>query len=61
MERGLLQLILAGGATSGACVQAPQVQQIRIAPQSTRECPSVTPSPPAGTDEVLPAPKSGNF
>jgi len=33
VERGVRQLVVAGGETSGACVQALDIRQMRIGPQ----------------------------
>ena len=33
VERGVRQLVVAGGETSGACVQALGISQLRIGPQ----------------------------
>lgn len=62
VERGVRQLVVAGGETSGACVQALAVTQMRIGPQ-------IDPGVPwchahcdtAGRDGVHLALKSGNF
>ncbi|WP_245176059.1 3-oxo-tetronate kinase [Cupriavidus sp. AcVe19-6a] len=62
VERGVRQLIVAGGETSGACVQGLQVQQMRIGPQIDPGVPwCYAPSPAAGSDGVMLALKSGNF
>ena len=62
VERGVGQLIVAGGETSGSCVQALEVTQLRIGPQ-------IDPGVPwchATTGGARPVPlhvalKSGNF
>jgi uncharacterized protein YgbK (DUF1537 family) len=59
VDRGVRQLVVAGGETSGACVQALQVTQLRIGPQ-------IDPGVPwcharAGDAGLHLALKSGNF
>ena len=62
LERGVARLLVAGGETSGACVQALQVAQLQIGPQ-------IDPGVPwcfarggvAGADGLHLALKSGNF
>ncbi len=62
IERGVRQLIVAGGETSGACVQALGVEQMRIGPQIAPGVPWChAASPAAGTDGLHLALKSGNF
>ncbi|VVE12824.1 3-oxo-tetronate kinase [Pandoraea cepalis] len=62
VERGVRQLIVAGGETSGACVQALEVQQMRIGPQIDPGVPwCYALSPAAGTDGLMLTLKSGNF
>ncbi|MFC4342847.1 3-oxo-tetronate kinase [Cupriavidus numazuensis] len=62
VKRGVRQLIVAGGETSGACVQALQVQQMRIGPQIDPGVPwCYAQSPAAGDDGLMLALKSGNF
>jgi len=62
VERGVRQLIVAGGETSGACVQALEVQQMRIGPQIDPGVPwCYALSPAAGKDGLMLALKSGNF
>jgi uncharacterized protein YgbK (DUF1537 family) len=60
-EAGVGQLIVAGGETSGACVQALGISQLRIGPQidpGVPWCHAATPARPAGLHLAL---KSGNF
>ena len=62
VERGVRQLIVAGGETSGACTQALGVQQLRIGPQidpGVPWCHAETPA--AGPQGLHIALKSGNF
>ncbi len=62
VERGVRQLVVAGGETSGACVQALGIERLRIGPQ-------IAPGVPwchaacaaAGDDGLHIALKSGNF
>jgi uncharacterized protein YgbK (DUF1537 family) len=62
VERGLRQLVVAGGETSGACVQALQVQRMRIGPQIDPGVPWChAQSPVTGARGLLLALKSGNF
>jgi 3-dehydrotetronate 4-kinase len=62
VERGVRQLIVAGGETSGACVQALQVAQMRIGPQIDPGVPWChARSAVAGKEGLLLALKSGNF
>jgi uncharacterized protein YgbK (DUF1537 family) len=61
VEAGVGQLVVAGGETSGACVQALGITQLRIGPQidpGVPWCHAVTPACPAGLHLAL---KSGNF
>ncbi|HET7097095.1 MAG TPA: 3-oxo-tetronate kinase [Casimicrobiaceae bacterium] len=61
VERGVGQLVVAGGETSGACVQALQVGQLRIGPQidpGVPWCHAQTRLAPGGVHLAL---KSGNF
>jgi 3-dehydrotetronate 4-kinase len=61
VEAGVGQLIVAGGETSGACVQALGIAQLRIGPQidsGVPWCHAVTPARAAGLHVAL---KSGNF
>ena len=64
VARGVQQLVVAGGETSGACVQALGIAQMRIGPQIDPGVPWCHALP----DAALPAPgglhitlKSGNF
>jgi uncharacterized protein YgbK (DUF1537 family) len=61
VEGGVGQLIVAGGETSGACVQALGITQLRIGPQidpGVPWCHAATPARAAGLHLAL---KSGNF
>ena len=61
VERGARRLVVAGGETSGACVQALAVETLRIGPQID---PGVAPrhaAPALAPDGLLLALKSGNF
>lgn len=61
VERGVRQLVVAGGETSGACVQALQIAQMRIGPQidpGVPWCHALSPVAPEGLHLTL---KSGNF
>lgn len=58
---GVRQLVVAGGETSGACVQALQIAQMRIGPQidpGVPWCHAASPAAPQGLHITL---KSGNF
>jgi uncharacterized protein YgbK (DUF1537 family) len=62
VEAGVQQLVVAGGETSGACVQALEVTQMRIGAQIDPGVPWCHASSPAAGDEGLHlALKSGNF
>jgi uncharacterized protein YgbK (DUF1537 family) len=62
VERGVRQLVVAGGETSGACVQALDITQMRIGPQIDPGVPWCHAlSPAAGQDGLHIALKSGNF
>ncbi len=62
VERGVRQLLVAGGETSGACVQALEVARMRIGPQIDPGVPWChADSPAAGLDGLHLALKSGNF
>ncbi len=62
VERGVRQLVVAGGETSGACVQALQIQQMRIGPQIAPGVPWChAQTAAAGKDGLHLALKSGNF
>ncbi|HYF44052.1 MAG TPA: 3-oxo-tetronate kinase [Ramlibacter sp.] len=62
VERGVRQLLVAGGETSGACVQALGVTQMQIGPQIDPGVPWChARSPAAGGEGLHLALKSGNF
>jgi uncharacterized protein YgbK (DUF1537 family) len=62
VERGVRQLVVAGGETSGACVQALDIAQMRIGPQIDPGVPwCFAAAPGAGKDGLHIALKSGNF
>lgn len=62
VQRGARQLIVAGGETSGACVQALQIKQMRIGPQIDPGVPWCHAGSPLASAEGLHlALKSGNF
>jgi uncharacterized protein YgbK (DUF1537 family) len=62
VERGVRQLLVAGGETSGACVQALGIVQMQIGPQIDPGVPWCHGrSPAAGGEGVHIALKSGNF
>lgn len=61
VEMGVRQLVVAGGETSGACVQALGIEQMRIGPQidpGVPWCHATSPLAPQGLHLTL---KSGNF
>jgi len=61
VQAGVGQLVVAGGETSGACVQALQITRLRIGPQidpGVPWCHAATPTRAAGLHLAL---KSGNF
>ena len=61
VDAGVGQLVVAGGETSGACVQALGITQLRIGPQidpGVPWCHAATPARPEGLHLAL---KSGNF
>jgi uncharacterized protein YgbK (DUF1537 family) len=61
VESGVGQLVVAGGETSGACVQALGIKQLRIGPQidpGVPWCHAASPTRPDGLHLAL---KSGNF
>jgi 3-dehydrotetronate 4-kinase len=60
MQQGVQQLVVAGGETSGACVQRLQVQRLRIGPQIDPGVPWCHTTLPDGRGLHL-ALKSGNF
>ena len=62
VEHGVAQLVVAGGETSGACVQALGITQMRIGPQVDPGVPWChAASPAAGASGLHLALKSGNF
>ena len=61
VERGVRQLVVAGGETSGAVVQALGVQQMRIGPQIDPGVPWCHAAAPACGVQLHLALKSGNF
>ena len=62
VERGVGQLVVAGGETSGACVQALDIASLRIGPQIAPGVPWChAPTSQAGSGAVHIALKSGNF
>jgi uncharacterized protein YgbK (DUF1537 family) len=62
VQQGARQLVLAGGETSGACVQALGVEQLAIGPQIDPGVPWCHAHTPwAGTEGLHLALKSGNF
>ena len=58
VERGVRQLVVAGGETSGACVQALGIAQMQIGPQID---PGVPWTMSLGEPRIALALKSGNF
>jgi len=62
VEAGVRQLVVAGGETSGACVQALEIAQLRIGPQIDPGVPWCHAASPAAAGQGLHiALKSGNF
>jgi len=62
VKSGVRQLVVAGGETSGAVVQALGVRQMRIGPQIDPGVPwTAAPSPACGGTTLHLALKSGNF
>ena len=62
VERGVRQLVVAGGETSGAVVQALGIARMAIGPQIDPGVPWTAVQSPAAPGEVLHmALKSGNF
>ncbi len=62
VERGVRQLVVAGGETSGACVQALAITQMKIGPQIDPGVPWChAQSDAAGNDGLHITLKSGNF
>ena len=60
VDAGVAQLVVAGGETSGACVQALGIAQLRIGPQIDPGVPWCHAAPPGGSGLHV-ALKSGNF
>ena len=61
VERGARRLVIAGGETSGACVQALGVERLRIGAQIDPGVPWCHAAPSLAGDGMLLALKSGNF
>ncbi|MBV9890055.1 MAG: four-carbon acid sugar kinase family protein [Rhizobacter sp.] len=61
VDRGARRLVVAGGETSGACVQALGVGTLRIGAQIDPGVPWCHATPPAAPEGLLLALKSGNF
>ena len=64
VQLGVRQLVVAGGETSGACVQALNIQQLQIGPQidpGVPWCHALTDVAAAGTNGLHLTLKSGNF
>ena len=61
VERGARRLVVAGGETSGACVQALGVETLRIGPQIDPGVPWCHAAPAVAPEGLLLALKSGNF
>jgi uncharacterized protein YgbK (DUF1537 family) len=61
VEHGVAQLVVAGGETSGACVHALGITQMRIGPQIDPGVPWCHAAPPAAAAGLHLALKSGNF
>jgi len=61
VERGARRLVVAGGETSGACVQALGVARLRIGPQIDPGVPWCHAAPAVAADGLQLALKSGNF
>ncbi len=61
VEAGVGQLVVARGETSGACVQALGITQLRIGPQIDPGVPWCRAATPGRREGLHPAPKSGNF
>ncbi|HET9975964.1 MAG TPA: 3-oxo-tetronate kinase [Burkholderiaceae bacterium] len=61
VEAGVGQLVVAGGETSGACVQALGITQLRIGPQIDPGVPWCHAATPARANGLHLALKSGNF
>jgi uncharacterized protein YgbK (DUF1537 family) len=61
VELGVRQLVIAGGETAGACVQALEVAQLRIGPQIDPGVPWCHAQPTVAPEGLHLALKSGNF
>jgi len=61
VERGVRRLVVAGGETSGACVQALGIAQMQIGPQIDPGVPWCHARSPLAPDGLQLALKSGNF
>jgi uncharacterized protein YgbK (DUF1537 family) len=61
VEGGVRQLLVAGGETSGACVQALGIEQLQIGPQIDPGVPWCHATSSAAPDGLHIALKSGNF
>ena len=61
LRQGVRQLIVAGGETSGACVQALDIVQMQIGPQIDPGVPWCHARSPLSPDGLHIALKSGNF
>ena len=61
VERGVGQLVVAGGETAGACVQALAIEQLRIGPQIDAGVPWCHAQAPGASHGLHLALKSGNF
>jgi uncharacterized protein YgbK (DUF1537 family) len=61
VERGARRLVVAGGETSGACVQALAVRSLRIGPQIDPGVPWCHAAPALAAEGLQLALKSGNF
>ena len=61
VERGAAQLLVAGGETSGMCVNALGIKEMRIGPQIDPGVPWCSASSPARKGAIHIALKSGNF
>jgi 3-dehydrotetronate 4-kinase len=61
VERGARRLVVAGGETAGACVQALGVRRLRIGTQIDPGVPWCHAAPPLAADGLQLALKSGNF
>ena len=61
VERGVRRLVVAGGETSGAVVQALGIDQLRIGPQIDPGVPWCAAQTPAANGTIHLALKSGNF